>query len=442
MKNIYQKIKDTIAIKRMFNEAKKTTLSNEEKNTGRENLVAFMEKHPVRLSKSKRHNLQRSLNPISNLQLTHSIKPMPLLLTIALIFSMGGGVSLAAQDALPNDALYPVKVGVNERVESALAFDNENKAEIALEKAELRLQEAETLAIKGELDNETTSKIETRFDSKISHLEKLQARLKAEGRTEAASQIQSRIEAMLEMHEIILANLQSQIENTSEENEDSIIKIKAKIKNKVKAASDAQDVEEGDEDENEEDSDDEEENETEDNENRMQAAASLMSVAESKFKRTTQFKNRVQTRLQAQSNEDAEVYLSTAEELIAEGKAEFDAENYQKAFLTFHQALRSTQKAHSLIATSIHLGIDLRGGLDDDESEEEENEGEEEQEEENNENNESEDEDESDENEKDEEGSEEEDDENKFEAETEVDVELGPSARLNSRSQATVNTGL
>ena len=47
------------------------------------------------------------------------LMPIALILTLAVLASTG--VSLAAEQALPGDFLYPIKVGVNERVQASLA---------------------------------------------------------------------------------------------------------------------------------------------------------------------------------------------------------------------------------------------------------------------------------------------------------------------------------
>ena len=87
-----------------------------------------------------------------------SFKFMPI--AILLIVLLGGGVSFAAEGALPGDALYPVKVGVNERVRAALALGLEADAEWNVRQIERRLEEAEELSAEGELNAETRTEIE------------------------------------------------------------------------------------------------------------------------------------------------------------------------------------------------------------------------------------------------------------------------------------------
>ncbi len=70
-------------------------------------------------------------------------------IAILLAAVMGGGVSLAAQDALPGDALWSFKVGVVERLQHG--------ADIAA--IQTRLQEAEALATQGKLNTSAQAKL-------------------------------------------------------------------------------------------------------------------------------------------------------------------------------------------------------------------------------------------------------------------------------------------
>ncbi len=68
---------------------------------------------------------------------------MPLALLLLLI--VGGGTGVIAENALPGDVLYPVKIHVNENIESTLAFTPKSNAEVAIKQATKRLEEVEKL---------------------------------------------------------------------------------------------------------------------------------------------------------------------------------------------------------------------------------------------------------------------------------------------------------
>lgn len=83
----------------------------------------------------------------------------------ALALMVTGGTSYAAQGSVPGDTLYPVKVEVNETVRSAFAFSNEAKAVLQAKLAAERLEEAETLAARGQLNAENATILSSRLQA-------------------------------------------------------------------------------------------------------------------------------------------------------------------------------------------------------------------------------------------------------------------------------------
>lgn len=67
------------------------------------------------------------------------------LFTIVAFLLIGGGASLFAQQSLPGDLLYPVKVGVNENLLLAFANSPESETKMQLALLEERVREVETL---------------------------------------------------------------------------------------------------------------------------------------------------------------------------------------------------------------------------------------------------------------------------------------------------------
>ncbi len=129
---------------------------------------------------------------------------MPIILIIALL--VGGGVSVAAEQSLPGDALYPIKISLNESVRGGLSLSSEAKANYEVTKAEKRLVEAEELAAEGKLDTEAQAQIEANFDR---FAERVAARIEEVKKDdpEAAAGIAARFETALSAHEAILAKL-------------------------------------------------------------------------------------------------------------------------------------------------------------------------------------------------------------------------------------------
>lgn len=84
--------------------------------------------------------------------LWHLSRPAPYIVrsvaAIAIVLCAGMGATVASADALPDDALYPVKIA-SEGVRLALAASGDARAAVELTIAEHRLAEAETLAAGG-----------------------------------------------------------------------------------------------------------------------------------------------------------------------------------------------------------------------------------------------------------------------------------------------------
>ncbi|HTY39778.1 MAG TPA: DUF5667 domain-containing protein [Candidatus Paceibacterota bacterium] len=75
------------------------------------------------------------------------LRPAPLLVgSFAILVFVGGTLSAAAEQTVPGDPLYPVKVKFNESIRSALAITPQAKADWAVQRAARRLDEANVLA--------------------------------------------------------------------------------------------------------------------------------------------------------------------------------------------------------------------------------------------------------------------------------------------------------
>lgn len=74
---------------------------------------------------------------------------------VLIVFSTGGGVlAYAAEDALPGEALYPIKVSLSEPAIALFHRTPQAKARWAEKKLERRLREAEKLALRASVDPE------------------------------------------------------------------------------------------------------------------------------------------------------------------------------------------------------------------------------------------------------------------------------------------------
>ncbi|MFZ2886235.1 MAG: DUF5667 domain-containing protein [Minisyncoccia bacterium] len=136
----------------------------------------------------------------------------------ALIFAVATSSSAvyAAESSLPGDALYGVKTSVNEPVRVAFATNAEAKAEIQIEIAERRIEEATTLAAEGRLDDSTQDELAASFKSYAAAASESIAKADEEDDS-ASTELASRFETRLAAHEMILAEVEVEMEGETEE---------------------------------------------------------------------------------------------------------------------------------------------------------------------------------------------------------------------------------
>ena len=325
--------------------AQQVCFSQEDKARAYELLSRYMRMNPARFREDGLHQLQRSpfQEFIKNYKFLY--KPMMALAVLVVTVMAGGGVSLAAENALPGDVLYPVKVEVNEEFRSMLAFSQEAKAEWKVQQTGRRLQEAEKLAVKGEFGSETAAKVDAKFEQHTQKLSEIASKLEAKGNVEAAAAIHSSLEAILEAHERILAALSGETDGEVEE-------ILVKVKVKTREAREARDRAET-------------EVAAKVHGEVKEAAEGKLGAAQNKIAEVKNFIAKMEARAGVAATADAKARLGVADNTLEQGKARFDAGAYGEAFILFQQAMRTAQEAKSLVQGSIDIEIDLN--LDDDE---------------------------------------------------------------------------
>jgi len=117
------------------------------------------------------------------------LSPVPYASAFLVILLVGGSVSYAAQDALPGDPLYPVKVSINEEVQSYLYHSSpESHAMYEARRAGQRLQEIEELATRGKVDVNNFSQMSHNLETHIADIKKyIQSKKQATPETEKAT---------------------------------------------------------------------------------------------------------------------------------------------------------------------------------------------------------------------------------------------------------------
>jgi len=108
-------------------------------------------------------------------------------------------------------------------VEGSLALSEKAKADWNIEKAEVRLHEAQALAAEGRLDADAQANIEANFDSHVEQVEALVAKLEARGDHSAAVDVSARLQSMNSAQATALAEAKASASTASETSLNAVI---------------------------------------------------------------------------------------------------------------------------------------------------------------------------------------------------------------------------
>lgn len=150
-----------------FSASQALRLSSAEKGASFAAIARYMREHPVRLEMSEPSDAGAA-SLLERLRLSFSsLRLMPALAFALLLLIGGGATSFAAEAALPGDALYPVKIHVNDGVRRALAASAEAEAELDARLTERRLAEARELAAMGSMDTELQERVAVSIETQV-----------------------------------------------------------------------------------------------------------------------------------------------------------------------------------------------------------------------------------------------------------------------------------
>ncbi len=143
-------------------------------------------------------------------------KLVPVVLAL-LVIILGGGTALGANFSLPGDILYPIKININEKLQSFFAVGSNAKIRVQTDLANQRLDEAEKLAFDGKINFVTQEKIKKNFGEHADKLDKLISEIESQGDPEGAVRAGSRFEDQLKNHHDNLNQLSRDNEGNREE---------------------------------------------------------------------------------------------------------------------------------------------------------------------------------------------------------------------------------
>lgn len=265
---------------------------------------------------------------------------MPLGLIIALIIGLGGGgVSVAAQGSLPGDALFPVKVHVNEAVENLFTVTDQGQAELNIKFTDRRLSEAEKLAVEGRLSSTTQAMINGLLDQHIAEAQKRITKVNL-GNMIAAANLNAEMGATIEAHHKILSDID--VSNSGEDDHDALLAFSIRLDDARGIAS----------------STDEEigaKLAALNGVGMQEASVNKRAAAQNKIDEVTKYLSKQGVDITASSTSAVAVQITAAQDAIILGDTKATAGLYSEAFISYQKALRLAQEAK-------HLG-DAEGDL-------------------------------------------------------------------------------
>ena len=152
-------------IKKLKNASRNTRLSVVEKATIKNVLIRYVKSHPAHA----RTFTPRSIPSPFNLNNFRNKRTLSAFIIGGLL--VGGTASFAAENTVPGDILYPVKVHVNEQVMAAIAVTPQAQADWGVRKAERRLEEVEKLAVEPAATPEVKAIADASFSDSAKHVQ-------------------------------------------------------------------------------------------------------------------------------------------------------------------------------------------------------------------------------------------------------------------------------
>lgn len=126
-------------------------------------------------------------------------------LILMIMLAATGGTSAIAEKAIPGDALYQVKVSINEPVAGLFNVSEEGNANWQERLVERRLEEAQKVATQGTLSTSTQAEIESNINNQIEKFTKAVKKLSEnDNKAVSSSELIVRLESALSAHQNIL----------------------------------------------------------------------------------------------------------------------------------------------------------------------------------------------------------------------------------------------
>lgn len=323
-------------------ELKKISMRATERVEVRRAIVAYMKKHPARAHKKKAMPSPFFMNsfgvsipsPIAALMRSTSL--VSLIVIFALI--LGGGVSFAAESALPGDSLYTVKTNVNEPVQSFFAVSSQSQAELQVQFATRRLEEAEQLAVQGRLTNDYKQQLGQKISEHTSGFKKQFTQLVADKNYTKAVSTASEFESALSAHENVLTAIESA---TSTANTDATTtkSVAGEVELSLAIARDSRVIAE-------------DKLSADTTPNIEFSAINSLASAQQMIDETKGYLDSVKLQLSTTTYSDASSTIASSQSKVVLGQSKMDTGSFGDAFILFQEARRKAEESKIYLQTS------------------------------------------------------------------------------------------
>lgn len=324
--------------KNIFKFLKSEKLSENERIQMRNVLQSVMAEHPMQTTGSTMKYQGRYETILSYFD-SSALRPVGF--AFALVLVVGIGTSYAAETALPGDPLYAIKVGVTEPIQGVLSVSPVAKAEWNTELLSRRLEEAATLASKGDLNDSNRASIESQIALKAHDVNESVDKLKlTEGGIAAAASVESDLEASLVGHERVLTGLSVDLPKQAP----SI----APLLNKVRVQAQETNFKRKSTERN---------LSTKSESTVRNAAVTQQKNAREKIKQVRTLAN--SARLQASTTAEASTSAKEIDDAIAAGDNKFNEGKYDEALTTFQATIRAARAVEVNLDAETRLSTDM-----------------------------------------------------------------------------------
>ncbi|MFZ2189600.1 MAG: DUF5667 domain-containing protein [Candidatus Magasanikiibacteriota bacterium] len=319
---------------KLFKQLRQLKLTKEEKEKSLDYILART--GLVRNQANYRHNQEK----VTFLLLFTNHKHMIVGLLIAAILAMGGGTAVAAENTLPGDWLYPVKVSINEEVREALSISPEAKVAWENRRAERRLEEVEKLSSEGKLTTSTSAMLANKFEEFSKKADERLQKLQDAGKLteEQVQNLKANFEVAVKAHDEVLSRIRDR-EEDREKMKDVVKSLheqaSSTIKDRLEHEWDL--IENG--------------NTT----TLSNVAENRKNAAQNKITEVQKFIDNNTDKVSVENKAEANKKLSEATALVAEGDTLVVEQKFGEAIMKYSEAHRKAQEAQMYMTTRFRM---------------------------------------------------------------------------------------